>query len=296
MSVADDLLNSLGENGPVAYSADASTEEHIVIGNNRQITVPDALKRIAVQYDHNVETVTFDCPRFWDEHDLSKMKVYINYLRPDRVMGMDLAENVSVDEIDPGIMHFTWTITRNVTMVDGTISFLVCVKNTNDAGIESNHWNSELCSVLTISKGLECTDIITEAYPDIITDLLLRMDYVEGVATPESMRNYIMEFLSENPELPDTIKNYIYEYMASHYPTTEDAMAEYVNMYLDKHPFLFAIGPNKPGVSCLWFNTGAGTGPSTTTTFALTGNSENDAVYVETEEGETVTGDNLDII
>ena len=56
------------------------SEEHIIIGRDRYITVPEGLKRIAVQYDHNVETVTFDCPRYWDEHDLSTMNIYINYI------------------------------------------------------------------------------------------------------------------------------------------------------------------------------------------------------------------------
>lgn len=32
------------------------TEPHIVVGSDRMITVPDELKNIAVQYDHNVET------------------------------------------------------------------------------------------------------------------------------------------------------------------------------------------------------------------------------------------------
>ena len=60
-------------------------EEHIKIGLDRHITVPESLKRIAVQYDHNVETVTFDCPRYWDGHDMSKMTVYINY-RPLKLL------------------------------------------------------------------------------------------------------------------------------------------------------------------------------------------------------------------
>ena len=47
------------------------SEPHIVIDSHRAITVPEQLKRIAVQFDHNFETVTFDCPRYWDGHDLS---------------------------------------------------------------------------------------------------------------------------------------------------------------------------------------------------------------------------------
>ena len=73
MSLAESLLNSIDE---------TTTEGHIVIGNDRYITVPDELKRLAVQYDHNIETVTFDCPRYWDGLDMSAMAVYINYMLP----------------------------------------------------------------------------------------------------------------------------------------------------------------------------------------------------------------------
>ena len=48
-------------------------EPHIVIGYDRVVTVPDQLKRLAVQYDHDIETVTFDCPRYWGKHDMSQM-------------------------------------------------------------------------------------------------------------------------------------------------------------------------------------------------------------------------------
>ena len=28
----------------------------------------------------NIETVTIDCVRYWDEHDLSSFAIYINYM------------------------------------------------------------------------------------------------------------------------------------------------------------------------------------------------------------------------
>lgn len=44
-------------------------KEHIIINNDRTVTVPDSIKKIGVQYDHNVNTLTFDCPRYSDEVD-----------------------------------------------------------------------------------------------------------------------------------------------------------------------------------------------------------------------------------
>lgn len=169
MSQAEDLLNTLTTSVDATRLADASTEPHIIIDESRAISVPDTLKRLAVQYDHDVETVTFDCPRYWDEHDMSEMAIYINYLRSDKETGVYRATDVTVDSENPSIMHFNWTISRNVTEVYGQIVFLVCIRKTDADGNERNHWNSELCKTCTVSEGLEVNgEELRELYPDII--------------------------------------------------------------------------------------------------------------------------------
>lgn len=155
MSKAEDLLYSLETSKATARLIEPSEEPHIVIGADRYITVPDELKRLAVQYDHNIETVTFDCPRYWDEHDMSQMNVYINYELSDKTIGVYKAKNVRVDDTDSIIMHFEWTINSDVTSASGSITFLVCVKNTDEYGVEKNHWNTEICKDCYVSAGME---------------------------------------------------------------------------------------------------------------------------------------------
>lgn len=194
MSLADAILTAAltGSNANAA-------EGHIVVGKDRYITVPEGLKKIGVQYDHNVETVTFDCPRYWDEHDMSKMRVYINYMRPDGEMGSHLCENVTVDSVDSTIMHFDWLISGHVTEFNGNITFLVCIKNLDSDGGEENHWNSETNTDLVVSQGLKCHETILRFYPDIIAQLLTRMDIVEDenekwkIATYEELNNYLLK-------------------------------------------------------------------------------------------------------
>ena len=181
MSKAEELLNTLSDDSAMTLTTESSIEPHIVIGSDRCIAVPNQLKRIAVQYDHNIETVTFDCPRYWDNLDMSTMTVYINYKRPDSNLGSYIADNIRIDESDDAIMHFDWTISKNVTEKAGTISFLVCIKTVNNEGEDINHWNSELNSEMYVSQGLEAEQYFEEMYPDIITQLLLRMDSVESV-------------------------------------------------------------------------------------------------------------------
>lgn len=169
MTKAEDLLNSVLSDGGATVFANVPDEAHIIIGDDRYMAVPDELKRLAVQYDHNIETVTFDCPRYWDDHDMSKMGIYINYLRVDKETGICEAENVTVDANNSSIMHFDWTISRNVTEVAGKLVFLVCVKSIDADGNEKNHWNSELCKDCYVSDGLEPDgEAIKELYADII--------------------------------------------------------------------------------------------------------------------------------
>ena len=191
MSQADELINGLSDEEFALYTANPTEEQHIIVDENRIITVPSELKKIAVQYDHNIETVTFDCIRYWDGHDMSTMKVYINYTRSDKYTGCYLADNVRVDEADGSIMHFDWTISRNVTESVGPLTILVCIKMVDADGNEVNHWNSERNTDMTISQGMECGDIIANKYPDVITYLLnmrFPVNYLESLDS-ENMVN-----------------------------------------------------------------------------------------------------------
>ena len=168
MNEAEKLLNSLSDEDISLQLVDPETEPHIVIGDDRFISVPKELQRIAVQYDHDVETVTFDCPRYWDGLDMSKLRIYINYMRKDRYVACYKATDVVVDDTDSNVMHFNWTISRNVTEVKGELKFLVCIKKGDEDGNEVNHWNSELNTEMYISEGLEVEPSIFDPYPDII--------------------------------------------------------------------------------------------------------------------------------
>lgn len=131
-------------------------EEHIIVNNDRSITIPKDLRNIAVQYDHNIETVRFDCPRYWDGHDLSEMIVSINYIRFDGHEGTYLCKNITVDNESPDIFHFDWTISRDVTSAAGRLTFSVCIKRSHVDGMTSQVWHSQICETVSILKGLEC--------------------------------------------------------------------------------------------------------------------------------------------
>lgn len=172
MSQADELLESI--------TSESSESENIVIGDDRFIVVPESLKRIAVQYDHNIETVTFDCPRYSDGHDLSRMQIYVNYIRADGIRGSHLCTNIVVDKSDSDIIHFDWAVSGHVTYAAGHISFMVCIKEVDSDGNEDVHWNSEINTDMYVSPGIKHLDVTLAKYPDVIAQLVARVEALEA--------------------------------------------------------------------------------------------------------------------
>lgn len=174
-------------------------KEHIIINKDRTVVVPDSVRKIGIQYDHKVNTVTFDCPRYADDNqsiDLSRMAIYINFSRNDKTKGSVAATNIFVDPDNPEIMHFDVDITRSVTLVNGPIICLVCAKSTDAEGVEVNHWNSELFNKLSVGEGLEAEEL-TEEEIDYITSLLQEINTTRAEVADMDTRVEDLEFNQE---------------------------------------------------------------------------------------------------
>lgn len=210
-------------------------KEHVIINRDRTVVVPESLKKIGIQFDHNVNTITFDCPRYPDEDssiDMSQMPIFINYMLPDKTPGSSLALNVVVDETDNTLMHFDWKITNAITPVNGVLSTLVCVKQSDTEGNELYHWNTDLFQKFTVGNGMECNGQVAEMNPDVISQLLARMGEVDTRTSAEAMSGYVNEYMTENPPQPtnEQASAGVNTYMASNGQTHVDA-------YMAAHPF-----------------------------------------------------------
>ena len=150
-------------------------KEHVIINKDRTVNVPNSLQRLGVQYDHNVNTIIFDCPRYPDEDptvDMSKMQIFINYMLPNKKLGASQGVNVEIDPEDNTLIHFSWKITRAITQYKGVLSTLICVKQVNDDGNEVYHWNTVMFQKFTVDEGMECSEVIVEENVDIIASIL----------------------------------------------------------------------------------------------------------------------------
>ncbi len=156
----------------------------------RVITVPASEKLFGVANDGNSERKHFRCPKIVGNNiDLSTMHLYVNYQNANGEKSAYLVEDVQTDE---DYITFSWLISPNVTAYKGQIKYIVCAKNGATA-----EWNTTLAEG-TVLEGLEATEEIVEKNPDIIEQILARLDNVTEVPQ-EKISSAVEEYLQKNP-------------------------------------------------------------------------------------------------
>lgn len=149
-SLAEELLATLPEEN-YAKIATQTEERHIVIGENRRIIVPDELKNIAVTGDKDVETVTFDCVRYWDGHDLSTFSIFLYYSLPDGVKGVFTPNAIYLSD---DYYSFDWTIGSELTHREGTLAISLVARQKDADGNVLKQWGSFPNGEMKIVAGL----------------------------------------------------------------------------------------------------------------------------------------------
>ena len=152
MSLAENLLNSISDNNNSnsRIAGSGSDEPHIVVDETRTIRVPSSLKTIAVKGDKEVETVTIDCIRFWDGHDLSNFDVFLNYTLPNGDDGTYVPESITRND---DTFSFDWVIGREITIYSGQLVFWIVAKKLNADETLDKQWSSFKNSECSIADG-----------------------------------------------------------------------------------------------------------------------------------------------
>lgn len=157
--------------------------EHIIIDAKKDVMVPETLRESITQWDHEIQEIIIDCPRYWYyEKDIYGLQFYVNYLTSKNAKGKKTLSTpctVTLGDTED-MLQITWPIRRSLSQYDGPFAFLLCAKGVDENGNETPHWNSHLCKDMTIMEGLESNlQEMVEEYPDVITSLLLRVDALE---------------------------------------------------------------------------------------------------------------------
>ena len=194
---------------PVAYAAGPVNDVITIDGESRVISVPASEILFGVETDKDVERKHFRCPRVvGDGIDLSKHQIYISYITSDSTgksfsgdSNLYLCEDVAIDGDD---ITFSWQLSGNVFASAGFIAFKVLAAKTDGENVQTR-WNTVPAVgtvLMTVPDGMD----ISETYPDIVTQLLERMESVEKIATEEAMQGYVNTYLEAHPaEIDETL-------------------------------------------------------------------------------------------
>lgn len=197
---------------PVAYSAGPVDDAITIDGESRVISVPASEILFGVETDKDVERKHFRCPKIvGDGIDLSKHQIYISYITSDSTgksfsgdSNLYLCEDVAIDGDD---VTFSWQLSGNVFASAGFIAFKVLAAKTDGENVQTR-WNTVPAVgtvLMTVPDGMD----ISETYPDIVTQLLERMESVEKIATEESMQGYVNTYLEAHPaDIDETLTDH----------------------------------------------------------------------------------------
>ena len=183
MSLAEEMLATMPlSDDSSTYSADE--EPHIVINESRQAIVPNELKTIAVTGDKDIETVTFDCVRYWDGNDLSTFAIYLNYVLPDNTPGTYIPKAITTSDGED-VYHFDWKIKNNITTKSGKISFAITAvktkQNENGETVVDKQWSSLPNGDCSIALGLGISNVPTEEESsDVVAQLSAILEQIHA--------------------------------------------------------------------------------------------------------------------
>ena len=157
---------------------DVYAEETVVctIDNDfRTITIPSGLQTVGVESDEDVRRLNFQMPKQYGEVDLSEFNIRINFMNANNSGDVYAVTDkaVSGDNIT-----FSWLVGRNALAYRGSIRFIVCLKKADAEGVVQQEFNTTIAQ-LTVLEGLETTEAVVAENPDIIEQILARLDELE---------------------------------------------------------------------------------------------------------------------
>lgn len=154
----------------------AEEAEVCMIDNDlRTITVPSGLQTVGVESDEDVRRLNFRMPKQYGEVDLSEFNIRINFLNANNSGDVYAVTDkaVSGDNIT-----FSWLVGRNALAYRGSIRFIVCLKKTDAEGVVQQEFNTTVAT-LSVLGGLETTEQVIQENPDIIEQILARLNELE---------------------------------------------------------------------------------------------------------------------
>ena len=139
----------------------------------RIVTIPDGIKPVLVQHDHNSEHITFECGRFVEGHDLllsDKVEVhYTNSTATSRnsSRGVYPVVDLKKHDADDSKVMFTWILSEHATRFVGPLKFSITFTCLDVADI-TYRWSTNVNSDLSVSECVDNGEAVEGTYADVL--------------------------------------------------------------------------------------------------------------------------------
>lgn len=149
------------------------TDTHFIIDPVTRTIKNQSGKLVLIQYDHNSERFTFECPRLVDDHDMSLCdRVEIHYINTginnSKTTGVYEVDDLQVSPDNNNVVTCSWLISQNATQHVGKLNFVIrfaCIAE--DSTVEYA-WNTAIYSDIVISKSIYNGEEFIENYIDVL--------------------------------------------------------------------------------------------------------------------------------
>lgn len=171
------------------------TDKHFLIDPVTRTIINESGKLVLIQYDHNSERFTFECPRHVDDHDMSLCnRIEIHYINTgtgnSRTTGVYEVRDLQVSPDDNNVVTCSWLISQNATQHVGKLNFVIRFACIAEDGTVEYAWNTGIYSDIAISKSIYNGEEFIQDYVDVLETwkqdlytLGLRISSVEQTVT-----------------------------------------------------------------------------------------------------------------
>ncbi len=148
--MADTLSQALLE-ASLLSSLSEEDEGSVVIDVDRRTMVLPTGFFFGVYNDKDILSVPFILPRYYNDLDLSEFQITINYINS---AGYGNVYRVTDAEVTEDVIRFKWVTGRGVFVKEGTVRFIVCLRQIGTGGEVEKEFNTTIASA-NVLKGLE---------------------------------------------------------------------------------------------------------------------------------------------
>ena len=151
----------------------------------RTINIPDSEKLFGTRQDIDAERKYFKCPRIvGDNIDLSEHRIFVSYVPSKQDGSYDPEEKIQGYwckdlAVEEEFITFSWKLSQNVMRKAGYVAFAVFAKTVDESGNLKTKWHTALAVGNVLDTLPDGEEALLNQYPDIVTQLLTRMDKIE---------------------------------------------------------------------------------------------------------------------